>query len=180
MRKLASIQEIKEIKPIKDADAIELIVIGGWQCVSKKGEFKQGDKCVYFEVDSFLPLETRYEFLRKSSYRNNEHMGEGLRVKTMTMRGELSQGLAMPLNLFPEIQNPENGADMTNLLKVRKWQMPEVVGTAGIEKGNKPFDIPTTDETRVQSMPEFIAAFKNLPYYISTKMDGTSCTVYIK
>ena len=90
MRNLVTIQKIAGIIPIEGADAIELVIIKGWQCVAKKGEFVQGDKCVYFEVDSYLPIEERYEFLRRTSYRNNEFMGEGLRIKTMTMRGEIS------------------------------------------------------------------------------------------
>jgi len=186
MRKLAIIQKISGVKPIIGADAIELVLIMGWQCVSKKNEFKQGDLCVYFEVDSFLPVDERYEFLRKTSYRNNEFMGEGFRIKTITLRGELSQGLALPLSAFPEISKISKtaeisaGDDVTELLSVRKWEMPEVAGSSGIEIGNKPFGIPTTDETRIQSMTEFIGEFKNKPYYITTKMDGTSCTVYIK
>jgi RNA ligase (TIGR02306 family) len=180
MRNLASIQEISAIKPIEGADAIELVSIKVWQCVSKKGEFVQGDKCVYFEVDSYLPLENRYEFLRRTSYRNNEFMGEGLRIKTINMRGEISQGLALPLSTFPEITEPAFGTDVTELLNVRKWEVPEVAGSSGIEIGEKPFGIPTTDETRLQSMPEFIKAFSDKPYYITTKMDGTSCTVYCK
>lgn len=180
MRNLVTIQEIAAIKPIEGADAIELVIIKGWQCVSKKNEFKQGDLCVYFEVDSFLPAgDARYEFLHRTSYRKNEFMGEGLRIKTMTMRGEISQGLALPITAFPEISEPVAGTDVTEVLSVRKWEMPEVMGTSGIEIGNKPFGIPTTDETRVQSMPEFIEAFTGKPYYISMKMDGTSCTVYV-
>ena len=90
MRNLVTIQEISAIKPIEGADAIELVLIKGWQCVAKKGEFKQGDLCVYFEVDSYLPADdARYEFLHRTSYRKNEFMGEGLRIKTMTMRGEI-------------------------------------------------------------------------------------------
>jgi len=177
MRSLATIQEISGIRPIEDADAIELVLIKGWQCVAKKEEFRAGDSCVYFEVDSFLPIDVRYEFLRKTSYRNNEHMGEGFRIKTMTMRGELSQGLALPLSAFPEI-TPGAGPDVTDTLSVRKWEQPEAVGSMGIEIGEKPFGIPTTDETRLQSMPEFLGAFDGLPYYITTKMDGTSCTIY--
>ena len=56
---------------------IELVIIKGWQCVAKKGEFKPGDLCVYYEVDSYLPIDNRYEFLRKTSYRINDYMGEG-------------------------------------------------------------------------------------------------------
>jgi len=179
MRKLASVQEISGIKQIEGADAIELVLIKGWQCVAKKGGFQKGDYCVYFEVDSFLPIDDRYEFLRKTSYRNNDFMGEGFRVKTITMRGELSQGLALPLSSFANIPStPE--LDVTEVLGVRKWEQPESVSSAGIEIGEKPFSIPTTDETRLQSMPEFIEAFSSLPYYMTTKMDGTSCTIYYK
>ena len=179
MRKLATIQEISDIRPIEGADAIELVLIKGWQCVAKKGEFQKGDLCVYFEVDSYLPIDARYEFLQRSSYRNNEFMGEGFRIKTMTMRGELSQGLALPLSRFPEI-TPKPGGDVTDLLGVRKWEQPESVSNLGVDIGGKPFGIPTTDETRLQSMPEFIEAFKGRQYYITTKMDGTSCTIYCK
>jgi hypothetical protein len=66
-RKLASIREIKEIVPIEGADAIEVAVVDGWKVVTKKGEFKPGDLCVYFEIDSFLPIREEFEFLRKSS-----------------------------------------------------------------------------------------------------------------
>ena len=64
MRSLATIQRVSDIKPIEGADAIELVLIKGWQCVAKKGEFKKGALCVYFEVDSYLPIDARYEFLR--------------------------------------------------------------------------------------------------------------------
>ena len=180
MRSLVTIQSVSEVKPIQGADFIELVVIKGWQCVAKKGEFKPGDLCVYFEVDSYLPIDERFEFLRKTSYRNNDYMGEGFRVKTAKFRGEISQGLALPVSACPEASGCADGADVTDILKVRKWEMPEQVGNAGITIGDRPFGIPATDEMRIQSMPEFLEHFIGKPYYISTKMDGTSCTVYVK
>lgn len=178
-RKLATIQTIAAISPIQGADAIEVAHVLGWQVVVKKGEFKPGDKCVYFEVDSYLDhTDPRYGFLLSSSYRNNDFMGEGLRIRTITLRGKLSQGLALPYSLFPELGDREAGEDVTEALHVRKWELPEVVGSAGTIMGDKPFGIPTTDETRVQSADELRKALLKLPYYISTKMDGTSCTIY--
>lgn len=178
MRKLASIQKIDKIERIPDADRIVLAHIMGWQCVVPINAFTEGDKCVYFEVDAFLPIEERYAFLKSSSYKNNEFMGEGYRIKTQTLRGQLSQGLAQPLSLFPELTSDvEVGTDVTDTLRIKKWEMPEIIGPAGTAIGDKPFGIQTTDETRIQSIPHILELFKGKPYYISTKMDGTSCTV---
>ena len=182
MRKLATIQQVSEIIPIEGANAIELAKSRGWQYVVKKGEFSVGDNGVYFEIDSFLPVHPRYEFLRKSSYKNNEFMGEGLRIKTMKFMGNLSQGLFLPMTAFSDVDLSgfAAGDDVTELLNVRKWEVPEAVTSSGTQKGSKPYGIPTTDEIRVQSAPELIEALRGLPYIITTKMDGTSCTVYHK
>ncbi|MBQ2617643.1 MAG: hypothetical protein IJF90_12365, partial [Synergistaceae bacterium] len=78
----------------------------------------------------------------------------------------------------PEIPaNPEVGMDVTNLLGVRKWEIEERAMSGGTAIGTLPYDIPHTDETRVQEMPELIQEFAGLKYYISTKMDGTSCSI---
>jgi len=84
-RKLASIQKIWKVEPIEGADRIELVSVLGWKCVSKKGEFKEGDLCVYFEVDAFLPVCEKFEFLRSSCYKKNELMGEGFLLKTIAV-----------------------------------------------------------------------------------------------
>lgn len=178
MRKLASIQIIDKIERIPDADRIVIANIKGWKCVVPINAFQEGDKCVYFEVDAFLPMQERFAFLKSSSYKNNEFMGEGYRIKTQTLRGQISQGLALGLSAFPEIDaNIEVESDVTELIGVKKWEMPEILGNAGTAIGDKPFGCQTTDETRIQSIPHILEQFKGKPYYISTKMDGTSCTV---
>src|SRR5260221_575643 len=96
MRKLASIQKVLDIQPIPNADAIEVVTINGWKVVSKKGEFKIGDLCVYFEIDSFLPIKPEFEFLRKSCYRKMADGSEGFRLRTIKLRGQISQGLVLP------------------------------------------------------------------------------------
>lgn len=100
MRKLASIQKIWDVAPIENADAIELVKVLGWQCVAKKGEFHVGDMCIYFEIDSFLPVNEHFEFLRARSHRVNPIIGEGFLLKTAKMRGQVSQGLCLPLSEF--------------------------------------------------------------------------------
>ena len=177
MRKLASIQRIWKIEPIEGADKIELAHVLGWQCVVKKGEFKKGDFGIYFEVDSFLPIKPEFEFLRNSSYKKSELMGEGFKLRTQKIRGEISQGLLLPIDILPfEV---ELGDDVTEILGVRKWEIEERATTGGTVIGTLPQDIPHTDEVRIQSEPRLIESFRNLEYYISTKMDGSSHSISI-
>jgi len=177
-RKLASIQYVHNITPIEGAEKIECVHVLGWQCVANKGQFSIGDKCIYMEVDSFLPVCERFEFLRASSFKENEIMGAGFRLKTMKFRGQISQGLVQPLEILPEGEY-EIGDDVTELLGIRKWEIEERVSNDGTVIAEFPSEISKTDELRVQSYPELIEEFKSVKgYYISTKMDGCSVTMY--
>ncbi|MDR0443925.1 MAG: RNA ligase (ATP) [Treponema sp.] len=178
MRALVTIQKVKQISPIADSDFLELAHVMGWQCVAKKGEFKAGDLGVYYEVDSFLPLDERYEFLRNSSYRENVDNGKGFRIRTAKMRGQLSQGLLLPLETFPELEGLSEGADVTEKLNVKKWYIPETSNAGGTIIGERPYGIPASDEIRIQSALELLDQLNGKPYYITTKMDGTSGIVY--
>lgn len=180
MRKLASVQRVWKIEPIEGADRIELAHVLGWQCVVNKGQIAPMDIAVYFEIDSYLPIRPEFEFMRASSYKNTDIMGEGFRLRTMKFRGQISQGLLLPRSTFPEIPaDAEVGMDVTELLGVRKWEIEERATTGGTVIGTLPYDIPHTDETRVQENPELIQAFVGLEYYISTKMDGSSHSIGI-
>lgn len=180
MRNLVSVQEIKDIQPIEDADRIEVATILGWKLVIKKNEFKVGDKCAYFEVDSFLPIEEKYEFLRASSYRKHEHLGEGFRIKTQKLRGQISQGLALKLSDLGLDESLPVGTDLTDILHVQKWEPVETITDIGILT-EFPDGIGKTDETRIQSIYDaMMTEFDERPYYISTKIDGMSVTMYRK
>jgi len=92
-RKLAIIEEIKNLQPIKDADNIEVATIRGWRVVVKKGEFKVGDLCVYCEIDSIMPDRPEFEFLKP----------RGFRIKTIKLRGQVSQGIIFPINILESV-----------------------------------------------------------------------------
>lgn len=177
MRKLASLQKIKYVRPIDGADNIECVGVLGWECVSKKSEFRENDPCVYFEIDSLLPEDERYEFLRKSSYRADL---KAYRLRTVRLRKQLSQGLALPVGLFPESKNLPIGSDLTEILKVDKYEPPVPAQIQGDARSFS-WPIPKTDETRVQQDDEyrFIEQLTGKPYYISLKLDGTSCSFII-
>lgn len=177
MRKLASIQSIKYVKPIPDADSIETVGVLGWEVVSKKGEFQPGDACVFFEIDSLLPEVPQFEFLRKSCWNDNL---KKYRLKTVKLRKQLSQGLALPINVFPNLAGLTAGADVTDLLGVEKYEPPIPSQIQGDAKRFS-WPISKTDETRVQLDDEynFIERLTGQPYYISLKLDGTSSTFLI-
>jgi RNA ligase (TIGR02306 family) len=190
-RKLASIRKVSEVRPIVGADNIELAIIDGWQCIIKKGEFAAGDLCVYFEIDSFLPIRPEFEFLRKSSYKK---MGdkEGFRLRTIRLRGELSQGLALPpsilisenrMSFCTETFNGEIlNNDVTDRLKVVKYESPQepVRGSAITRKpkANFPTFVRKTDLERVQNIWNKVKDCEET-FEVSIKLDGASCTFYL-
>lgn len=175
-RKLASIKKIESIHPIEGADAIERAVIGGWNVVVKKGEFEEGDACVYFEIDSLLPEWPEFEFLRKSSWREN--LGK-YRLKTAKLRGVISQGLALPLSTFADkITDTRIGTDLTEVLGIEKYEVPIPASLSGDVKGKFPSFIPKTDEERIQNVPEILKRHQDTEFVITEKLDGTSSTYY--
>ena len=175
-RKLASVVKIADIQPIPGADAIMVAKVKGWNVVVKVNEYKVGDLAVYYEIDSFLPIRPQFEFLRKSSFKR---MGssEGFRLKTIRLRGQISQGLLTPI---PEgISNPKEGDDLTEALDIVKYEPPIPAQLAGKIKGTFPSFIPKTDEIRIQNF-ESEVGFSPVGEraYVTEKLDGTSFTCY--
>lgn len=197
-RKLASLQKIVSLSPIAGADNIELATVLGWQCVVKRGEFKVGDLAVYFEVDSILPDKAEFEFLRSRKFR----------IKTIKLRGVISQGLVMPLSVLPttfHLYIASEGMDVTDTLGVTKYD-PEaeiesqetssskswftkfmmkygwyrkLFGRKNL-KGGWPSFIPHTDEDRIQLFPNICTAEYLTEFIVTEKLDGQSSTFFLK
>lgn len=189
MRKLASVQVIQDITPIEGADKIELVHIGGWKVVVAKDVGHQvGDMVIYCEIDSFLPIKDEFEFLRKSSFKK---MGdqEGFRLKTIKLRGQVSQGLILPLSVLnPEGTNiyvtPFEGLDVTEMLGITKYEPPIPANLAGKVKGNFPSFISKTEEERCQNLTAELEQWSKESdkhqFYVTEKLDGSSFTCYLK
>ena len=175
-RKLASVVKIVDIQPIVGADAIMVASVKGWKVVVKKDEYKVGDLAVYYEIDSFLPVRPQFEFLRKSSFKR---MGssEGFRLKTIKLRGQISQGLLTPIPA--DISDPKEGDDLTEALGIVKYEPPIPAQLAGKIKGTFPSFIPKTEEIRIQNF-ESEVGFSPVGEraYVTEKLDGTSFTCY--
>jgi RNA ligase (TIGR02306 family) len=170
MRQLATIQRISKLEPIPEADAIEKASILGWQLVVKKGDFKEGDLCVYCEIDSLMPDNPEFEFLKP----------RGMRIRTVRLRGQISQGIAFPLSILPVMDDYKEGENVTELLGIEKYEPPIPACLSGVVKGKFPSFIPKTDETRVQVLQKVLDKYKGNSCYITEKLDGSSATYYIK
>lgn len=181
MRKLASIRKITAIMPIEGADRIVKATINyGWNVVVKRDEFAVGDLCVYFEIDSLLPEIEVFEFLRPSSYVKESENGAGFRLRTIRLRKQLSQGLALPLSAFDELSGSVEGDDVTELLGVKKWEPIIPTNLAGDFAGPFPHFIPKTDQERVQNfIEEYNTDYRDHGWETSMKLDGASATYFV-
>lgn len=185
MRKLATIEKIVDIQPIPDADAIEVAIVKGWKVVVRKNEFSIGESVVYFEIDSLIPKTDITEFLMKKPEATEA------RLKTIKLRGQLSQGLILSLGQAYRMHHELNGedaepfgesigTDLSDVLHIEKWEPEVKYGDEGMSV-EWPFTLSKTDEERIQNIPEviddIIASKEHL--CISVKLDGTSMTVLL-
>ena len=184
MRKLATIRKIDALRPIPDADAIECAIVGGWTCVVKKGEYTAGDLAVYCEIDSFIPTTIAPFLTKPGQYAKTFEGVEGERLRTVKLRGQLSQGLLLPLTVIFDnghtIYHVE-GIDVSEALGITKYEAPIPADLAGEVKGMFPSCIPKTDQERIQNLSVELEEWKaeKLTWEVTEKLDGSSMTVYI-
>lgn len=182
MRKLVHIEIIDKVAPIFNADAIEVVTILGWEVVTKKGEYQVGDKVAYCEIDSWLPHELA-PFLSKGEPREYEGV-KGERLRTVKLRGQVSQGLVLPLSAAQK--EMDVGTDLTEVLGVIKWERPESpeerARLAGNSAGAFPSQIPKTDQERIQnvfrSIENKIKSGELIDeWFVQEKLEGSSMQV---
>lgn len=184
-RKLATVRRITDIQPIPNADAIQVATVDGWKVVVKKDEFKIGDLAIYFEIDSWIPTEIA-PFLTKEGKQPsvfNEVKGE--RLRTIKLRGQLSQGLLVPISVMFALEATTGvdivGDDVTDALNIQKWERPIPAQLAGQVRGNFPTQVPKTDQERVQNIVKEVTAANEtgLRFEITEKLEGSSCTFFL-
>ena len=178
MRKLATVRTIDAIDPIPDADAIEVATVGGWKVVAKKGEFKKGDRAIYIEVDSWVPYELAPFLSRGKEPREYEGV-KGERLKTVKLRGQLSQGLLIPCRI--EDGYVDDGMDVTEALGILKWEPPSPAQLAGTVRWTFPCFIPKTGQERIQNLTTELQGWlaAGTLFEVTEKLEGSSMTAYL-
>lgn len=186
-RKMATIRKIDEIRPIEGADAIEAAVVGGWTVVVKRGEFTIGQLAVYCEIDSWIPTEIA-PFLSKGQEPREYNGVRGERLRTAKFRGQISQGLLLPLTVFPHslgffyATDKTVGEDVSHWLGIQKWEALIPAQLAGDVEGVFPAVIPKTDQERIQNLTEQLKEWQgntDFHWEVTEKLDGSSMTVFV-
>ncbi len=189
-RVLARVVRIDDVKTHPNADSLDLALVGGWQCVIKRGEYQAGDLAIYIEVDSMVPVDNLvFEFLRGRNMVERDGK-EYSRIKTMKLRKELSQGLIVPVHSAGSPE-PKVDEDVTDRMGILKYVKPsEQAAINGGNKGDRtgtsklgfPNFIPKTDQTRVQNikMAYDQAHQKGEKFEVTFKLDGSSLTIWHK
>ena len=195
-RKLAHIEQIVNLEPIENSDFLEKATVLGWHIVVKKDEFKVGDKIIYIEVDSVLPEKPEFEFMAKYKYR----------VKTIKLRGQISEGMILPVSTIRNGETYPIGKDVTSLVGITKYlskserdELVEDNRKIALEKSRIkkfmykfnwyrklfmprkqvvgfPYWVSKTDEERIQNIPQVLDEFKDEVVYITEKVDYQSAT----
>ena len=185
-RKMATVRKIDEIRPIEGADAIEAAVIGGWVVVIKKGEFRAGDLAVYLEIDSWVPHAVA-PFLSKGQEPREFNGVKGERLRTVKLRGQVSQGLLLPIETaFPGSDRrfwwSQVNVDISERLGIQKWEAPIPASLSGDVEGVFPTVVPKTDQERIQNLTEELKTWQSnsaFTWEVTEKLDGSSMTVFV-
>ena len=112
------VSEISEMKGIVGADNIELAIVGGWNCIVKKGVHFLGERVVGATTDAVIPVKLSDE-LGVTNYLRN-----GGRVRTVKLRGVYSECLIIPKHKLPDPGKYSLGDDVMDVLKIYKYEPP--------------------------------------------------------
>jgi len=202
LRKLAVVKRISKVEQIPKADRLEKYTIDGWEIVDGKGRFKPNDLVIYFEIDSLIPL--RFEELKQycsvKSIMEDGARFDGYRIKTIKLRGQISQGLIMSLDVVEKKYRKE-GVDVSDIIGVKKYEVMDIVEEPTKwellakkykfvryilnkffkqrAKGGFPAFIHKTDEERIQNMTS-VCDRTDIKFHVTEKLDGCSATFYVK
>lgn len=191
-RKLVTIRRITKLKYLRRRLDVAT-VLGGWNVVIRHDKWRVDEPVLYFEIDSFIPAKVGL-FSWEDYGSMIDYKGVwGYHVRSKMFGKQISQGLIMDIERFPEVQEvlegllKEHGEDegmrraqemaFEDLLGVTKWgPTGEVQGKI---LGRAPAFFHRPGCSRAQNLPElFTRRYLNIEFQVTEKIDGVSMTVY--
>jgi RNA ligase (TIGR02306 family) len=176
-RKLATIRTITAARPIEGADRIEQYEIGGgWLCVDSKGKYCVGDSVVYIEADAWCPHELA-PFLSKGKEPRVYNGVPGEKLRTIRLKGAISQGLMLPLSAL-NVEQLVADLDYSDELGIQLWEPPPPMSADA--KGPFPAFLVKTDQERAQNCYNDLTTLPaDTTFEVTEKLDGQSYTAYL-
>lgn len=163
--KIATIEKISTVRAHPNADRLDLVTVLGYQCVTARDQFRPGQLILFIQPDSVLPEDQSWAqpYLKYARPR----------VRAIKIRDQWSEGLIVPLI---DDRERHEGDDVAEEFHIEHYQGNFSVDPSSV-LGPLPFNIPRTDEERVENLPD-----DQLPWNemvdVTKKIDGTSCSVY--
>lgn len=174
-----TIEEISELRSHSNADRLLIASLKGlgFQFIVAKDLWKVGDKCLYFPLDAILPEQLLIALKLEGKLAG----GKKNRVKTIKLRGEISQGLVGPLSLLEGLE-PDH------------WTPEEITKFLGVEKYEPEINLPRSLDGRLVELPpgvgiydienceRYPAALQSLleqPVLITEKVEGSHFAVAV-
>ena len=163
--KIATIERITTVRHHPNADRLDLVFVLGYQCVTSRDSFSSEQLVIFIQPDSVLPTDQSWAqpYLKYARPR----------VRAIQIRNEWSEGLILPLT--DQTKHLHEGDNVAELLGIQHFE-PAIVQDPTSILGPLPFNIPKTDEERVENLQN------DLPWKelvdVTKKIDGTSCSIY--
>lgn len=178
VRHLARVVTIDEILPAENADRLAIAVIGGWNVVVGKDDYTAGDRVVFAEIDSLLPVEDERYSLPEWLVGQAKPDVEGVlryRVKTARLRGNISQGILFPLEPFG-LTDAADDEDVTEVMDIDKYEpvvpvAQNIVTTFPLQYAQK------SDSERIQNLTKRYDQILEHGWFATEKIDGTAITI---
>ena len=191
-RNFVTLRKIEHIEPIEGAERVELAFVDGWRCVIPKNQYAIGEEILFIEADAALKNvnDERVDFLKKTSYKcwkkDNVVLAECLRIKTIKLAGQFSQGVVFKLSVFMDEINKaaNNTTSLDEALNIVHYdelsdEMRAIINPENAMKarGTFPSFVPKTDEERLQNLTNYFEKYKEKEFEVSIKYDGSSMSV---
>lgn len=186
-RAMAWVTTVDHVEKHPDADSLDICTVGGWKVITRLGEYKEKDPAVYVSIDSWVPHDVA-PFLSKGKEPREYNGVKGERLRTIKLRGHISQGLLLPITVMnshidelgEHLDNAE-GFDCSEWLNIQKWEAPIPAQLAGEIRGNFPAEVPKTDQERIQNLSRELEKWRlsGEEWEITEKLDGSSMTCYL-
>lgn len=185
-RQLSRLVTISALEDIPGADKIVKATVGGWQAVVQRDQFSIGEEVIYIECDAWVPTALA-PFLSKGREPRKFNDVPGERLRTVKLRGTLSQGLILKVSevlwsgngsLLNAIRADAESKTLDEYLNIQLFEKPLPAQLTGRVR-NWPSFVQKTDQERIQNIWQSIEGTSD-QFEVTLKLDGSSMTVYCR